>query len=174
LAQTRINCCILSVILMFLSPPEPPKTCTLTPTRTTILATVLTPRQLAHQVGGYVKCDSGSIVARATRLITGASGTAPDGGVRFLGEFFIIATAFALGQVLNFGNLAYIVYCYGELRPPIGATPVGTGPPVPSSPPGLLGARLPFLARWVHHGSSLHPTLTSQRRKSHAAIDDPL
>ena len=41
-AQTRINCCVLSVILVFLSPPEPPETHTLTPPRTTMLATVST------------------------------------------------------------------------------------------------------------------------------------
>ena len=80
-----------------------------------MLAVVLTPRQLVHQVGGSVKCDSGSTVAGATRLIAIASGTAPDGGVYFPGEFFIIAGAFAPGQVLNFGSLAYVIDCYGEL-----------------------------------------------------------
>ena len=97
LARTRINRCVLSVILVFLSPPEPLETCTLTRTRTSMLAVVLTPRQLAHQVGGSVKCDLGSTVARATRLIAGASGTTPDGGVRFLDEFFITADTFAMG-----------------------------------------------------------------------------
>jgi hypothetical protein len=51
LVRTRINWCVLSVILVFLSPPEPPKTCTLTSIRTTMLVTVPTPRQLARQVG---------------------------------------------------------------------------------------------------------------------------
>jgi hypothetical protein len=83
---------------MFLSPPEPPETRTLTLTRTTILTVVLTSRQLAHQVGGNVKCDLGCTVAGATHLIIGASGTTPDGSVRFHGEFFITADAFALGQ----------------------------------------------------------------------------
>ena len=44
LARTRINLCVLSVILVFLSPPEPPETRTLTPTRTTMLTAVPTPR----------------------------------------------------------------------------------------------------------------------------------
>jgi hypothetical protein len=57
--------------------------------------------------------------------------------------------------------LSYIVDCYGKLHPPNGAAPVGTGPRAPSPPPGLLGAHLPFLDRWVHHDSSLHPTLMS-------------
>jgi hypothetical protein len=60
LAQTRINCCVISMILVFMSPSEPQETRTLTPTRTTMLAIVLTPRQLARQVGGSVKCDLGS------------------------------------------------------------------------------------------------------------------
>ena len=42
LAQTRINRCILSMILVFLSPPKPPETRTLTLTRKTMLALVLT------------------------------------------------------------------------------------------------------------------------------------
>jgi hypothetical protein len=73
LVRTRINCCVFSVILVFQSPPKPPKTRTLTLTRTTMLVVVLTPRQLVRQVGGNVKCDSGSMVAGATRLIAGAS-----------------------------------------------------------------------------------------------------
>ena len=64
-----------------------------------MFVTVPTLRQLARQVGGSVKCDLGSTVAGATRLIVGASGATPDGGVRFLGEFFIMADTFTLGQV---------------------------------------------------------------------------
>jgi hypothetical protein len=37
------------------------------------------------------------MVARATRLIAGASSTALDGGVCFRSEFFIAAGAFAPG-----------------------------------------------------------------------------
>jgi hypothetical protein len=62
-----------------------------------MLVTVLTPQQLVCQVGDIVKCDLGSKVAGATCLITEASGTALDDGVRFPGGFFIIAGAFALG-----------------------------------------------------------------------------
>ena len=89
---------------------------------------VPTTQQLARQVGGSVKCDSGSTVAGATRLVTGASGTALDGGVCFPGEFSIVAGAFAPGQVLNFGSLAYVTDCYSELRPLHGAAPVGNKP----------------------------------------------
>jgi len=49
------------------------------------------------QVGGSIKCDLGSTMGEATCLIAGASGTALDGGVRFLGEFFITAGTFTLG-----------------------------------------------------------------------------
>ena len=62
-----------------------------------MLVVVLTLRQLVRHVGGNVKCDSGSMVARATILIIGASGTALDGGVRFPGEFSITAGVFTLG-----------------------------------------------------------------------------
>jgi hypothetical protein len=65
---------------------------------------------------GSVKCDLGSTVAEATCLIARASSTALDGGVRFPGEF-IIAGTFTLGQVLNFGSLAYVADCYGKLCP---------------------------------------------------------
>ena len=88
---------LLYVILVFLSPPEPLETYTLTPTRTTMLAMVLTPRQLVRQVGGSVKCDLGSMVAGATRLVAGASGTALDGGVCLPGEFSITGGAFTPG-----------------------------------------------------------------------------
>ena len=60
-----------------------------------MLIAILTLRQLTRQVGGSVKCDSGSTVAGATRLIAEASGTAPDDGVWFPGKFLIIAGAFA-------------------------------------------------------------------------------
>ena len=62
-----------------------------------MLAMVSTLRQLVRQVGGSVKCDSGSMVVGATRLIAGASGTAQDSGVRFPGEFSIMIDAFASG-----------------------------------------------------------------------------
>ena len=74
------------MILVFLSPPEPLETPYSDTDSNNMLVIVLTPRQLERQVGGSVKCDSSSTVAGATRLVTGASGTAPDGGVRFPGE----------------------------------------------------------------------------------------
>ena len=44
LARTRINRCVFSMILVFLSPPKPPETRTLKPTRTTMLVAVSTLR----------------------------------------------------------------------------------------------------------------------------------
>jgi hypothetical protein len=78
---------LLCVILVFLSPPEPPETPYSDTDLNNMLAMVSTLRQLARQVGGSVKRDSGSTVAGATRLVARASGTAPDGGVHFPGEF---------------------------------------------------------------------------------------
>ena len=86
-------------------------------------------------------------MAGATCLVARASGTAPDGGVRFPGEFSITAGTFALGQVLNFGSLAYVAYCYDELRPLHGAAPVGTEPPASPTMLGLLGPYIKILAR---------------------------
>ena len=67
-------------------------------------------------------------MARATCLITKATNTALDGGVHFPDEFSITADAFALGQVLNFGILAYVADCYGELCPLYGVLPVDSKP----------------------------------------------
>jgi hypothetical protein len=86
-------------------------------------------------------------VAGATRLVTGASGVAPGSSVRFLGEFFIIAGAFALGHVLNFGNLAYVTNSYGKLCSLIRAMSVGNEPSAPPLSPGLLGADVKVLAK---------------------------
>jgi hypothetical protein len=58
-----------------------------------------------------------------------------------------MAGAFVSGQVLNFGSLAYIANCYGELRPLHGAASVGNEPPASSPPPGILGVDLEVLAR---------------------------
>jgi len=85
-------------------------------------------------------------VAEASRLVTGASGEAPDGNVRIPGDFSVTPGAFALGQVLNFGILDYIANCHGELRPLHGAATAGNEPTVPPPPPGLLGADLEVLA----------------------------
>jgi hypothetical protein len=103
-------------------------------------------------------------MAGATRLVTGASGAAPDGGVRFPGEFSVVAGAFAIGQVLNFGSLAYIADCYDELRPLHGAAPAGNKPS--ASPPllGLLGANLEVLARQIQCGLGLNPTVSDRRQ----------
>ena len=115
---------------------------------------VWTPRQLARQVGGSVKCNFGSMMVGDTCLVTEASGTAPDSGVRFLGEFSIMVGAFALGQVLNFGSQAYVVDYYGELCLLHGATPVGNVPLVSSPPLGPSRADLEVLACSIHYRST--------------------
>ena len=88
-------------------------------------------------------------MAGATHLIIGASDTTLDGGVRFPSEFFIIADAFAPGQVLNFGSLAYVIDCYGKLCPlnrvMLVDNELSTSPP----PLGLLGADLKVLAQQI-------------------------
>jgi hypothetical protein len=129
-----------------------------------VLAVVPTPQQLVRQVEGSVKCDSGSTVAGATRLITGASGAVLDSNVRFPGEFFTTAGAFALGQILNFGSLAYIVDCYDELCSLDGATPVSNELPTLPPPPGLLGPDLEVLARQIRHGLGPNPTVSDSRQ----------
>jgi hypothetical protein len=53
-----------------------------------------------------------------------------------------MASAFALGQVLNFGSLVYIADCYGELHPLHGAALVGNEPSMLPPPLGLLGVDL--------------------------------
>ena len=88
-------------------------------------------------------------MARATCLIAGASSTAPDSGVPFPSLFFITASAYALGQVLNFGSLAYVIDCYGKLCPlnrvMLVDNELSTSPP----PLGLLGADLKVLAQQI-------------------------
>ena len=104
------------------------------------------------------------MVAGATRLVARASGTTPDGGVRFPGEFSVMAGAFALDYVLNFGSLAYVADCYDELRPLHKAAPVGNEPP--ASPPllGLLGVDLKVLAHQIRCGLGLNPTVSNHRQ----------
>ena len=63
-------------------------------------------------------------MAGATRLIIGASDATIDGGIYFPNKFFITAGAFTLGQILNFGSLAYITDYHGELHLLNGDTPV--------------------------------------------------
>jgi hypothetical protein len=75
------------------------------------------------------------------------SGVALDSGIHFPSGFFIIVSAFALGQVLNFGSQAYILNCYGELHPLNEATPAGNEPLTLPSLLGLLGANLKVLTR---------------------------
>jgi hypothetical protein len=85
--------CLLYVILVFLSPPEPPETPYSDTDSNNMHAAVSTPRQLARQIGGSVKCDCGSTVAEATRLVAGASGATLDGGIRFPGTISVTVGA---------------------------------------------------------------------------------
>jgi hypothetical protein len=86
-------------------------------------------------------------MAEATCPIVGASGTTPDGGVRFPSEFSVAAGAFALSQVLNFGTLAYVTDCYGELRLLHGVAPVGIKPLISPPSPGPSRTDLEVLAQ---------------------------
>ena len=85
-------------------------------------------------------------MARTTGLVTEASGTTLDNGVRFPGEFFIIVDASALGLVLNFESLAYVADCYGKLHSLDGTALMGNEFPAPPPPLGLFGADLEVLA----------------------------
>ena len=87
----------------------------------------------------------------ATCLVAGASSTAQDGGVHFLSEFSIMASAFTLSLVLNFGSQNYVTDCYDELHPLMDAAPVGNEPrhhpPCPALLDCVLEHALPDLAR---------------------------
>jgi len=50
-----------------------------------------------RQVGERVRCDFGSTVAGATRLVAGAGGVATKSGVRLPGKIFAATGAFAPG-----------------------------------------------------------------------------
>jgi hypothetical protein len=99
-------------------------------------------------------------LAGATYHITGASGVIPDDDVHFPIELSVITGDFTPGQVLNFGSLAYVADCHGELRPLHGAAPVGNEPPVSPPPPGLLGANLEVLAHQIRHALGENPTVS--------------
>jgi hypothetical protein len=86
-------------------------------------------------------------MAEATCPIVGASGTTLDGSVRFPSEFSVAAGAFALSRVLNFGTLAYVADCYGELRLLHGVAPVGIEPPISPPSPGPSRTDLEVLAQ---------------------------
>jgi hypothetical protein len=103
-------------------------------------------------------------VARVTRLVAGAGGTAPNDGVLLLNEFTTVG-ALAPRQVLNFGSLAYVADCYGELRSLEEATPVDNESLGLSSPPGLLRADLEVLARQIWNSLGLNPIAVSERRQ---------
>jgi len=57
-------------------------------------------------------------------------------------KFIVTTGAFVLGQVLNFGSLAYIADCYNELYPLKETAPVDNESLASCPPPGLLGVDL--------------------------------
>jgi hypothetical protein len=67
-------------------------------------------------------------VVGATRLVAGVSSIAPDASVHCPSELSVTTGAYAPGQVLHFGSLAYIADCHDELHLLHGATPAGDGP----------------------------------------------
>jgi len=86
------------------------------------------------------------MVARATCLFVIVSGTALDGGIHFPDMFLITVNASTLDHVLNFGSLAYIADCYGEIHSLDGARPMATKYLALPTPSSLLGADLKVLA----------------------------
>ena len=103
-------------------------------------------------------------MAGATCLVAGASGTTPDGGVRFPDKFSVVAGTFAPSQVLSFGSLAYITDCYGEPRPLHEAAPTGNEPLVLPPSLELLGADLEVLAHQIRCGRVPSPTMLDCRQ----------
>ena len=106
-----------------------------------MLVVVPTLRQLACHAG------AASSVILALRWLEPPTSSPEQAYVEFPGEFSITAGAFALGQVLNFGSLAYVADCYNELRQLHGAALASTEPPTSPTLLGLLGADLEVLAR---------------------------
>ena len=65
-----------------------------------------------------------------------------------------MAGTFTMGQVLNFGSLAYITDCYGELHLHHRAVMAGNEPPVSSPLLGPSRADLEVLACSIHYRST--------------------
>jgi hypothetical protein len=112
-------------------------------------------------------------VAEATRLVAGASGATLDGGVRFPDEFSVTSSAFVLGQVLNFGTMAYIADCYGELCPLDGTAPASSELLASPTPPGLLVADLDVLAHQIHGNLGPNPTVSERRQMFYMLANIP-
>jgi hypothetical protein len=74
-----------------------------------------------------------------------------------------MTNAFAPGQVLNFGSLAYVVDYYDELHPLKEAAPASDEPPTPPSLLGLSGADLEVLARHIQHSLGSNPIMSDRR-----------
>ena len=99
----------------------------------------------------------------ATRLITGASDAAPGGDVRFPGEFSIMTGAYALGQVLCFGSLVYIIGYHGELHLLHRVAPVGSEPLASPPPLGPSRADLEVRVQQIRHSLVQDPTMSNRR-----------
>jgi hypothetical protein len=64
----------------------------------------------------HVKCEQGSMVVRVNHLVDAASGAAPDDGICFTNEFFVKVGTFDVGQILNFGSLAFPTHYCGKFH----------------------------------------------------------
>jgi hypothetical protein len=87
------------------------------------------------------------MMARATHLVVRVGSAALQGGFHFSDEVIISIGAFVLGQVLNFGSLAYVADYYGELQPLKETPSVDNRSLASCHLPSLLGVDLKVLAR---------------------------
>jgi len=69
-------------------------------------------------------------VAGATHHVTREGGAISNDGIRFPSELSVTTSDFALGQVLSFGSLDYVVDHQDDLCPLCGAALVGNVPPM--------------------------------------------
>jgi hypothetical protein len=77
------------------------------------------------------------MVVGVNHLVDVASDTALDDSVCLTGEFFVIVSTFAAGQILNFGSLAFATDYYSKLHPLKQAELVDNESPAPCLPSSL-------------------------------------
>jgi hypothetical protein len=105
-------------------------------------------------------CDYRSAVARTTHFGTGARDTVPEDGVCFSSKIVITSGSFALGQVLNFGSLDYVIDQSIEHHP-LEETLLEDNESLASYHPlGLLGAILKVLGCQIWPGLGPKPTVS--------------
>jgi hypothetical protein len=103
-------------------------------------------------------------VAGATRLIVGEGWVSLEGGIRFSGEVIIATGAFVLGQVPNFGSMAYIANHSGELHPLKETTSVNNTSSALYPKLDPLGADLKVLAWQIRFGLDPKPTVSERHQ----------